>query len=351
MQACVMRSGELVVDEVPDPRPEFGQVLVRNVACGICGSDLHFLRHADRMVAMSEELLPSMGVLADMAVPRIDLSRDIVMGHEFCGEVLEAGPDTTAPKPGTRVVSIPALLTTTGVQQLAYNNDFPGGYAEQMLLSAPFVLEVPNGLDSRRAALTEPLAVGLHAVAKSGVTPRDAALVVGCGPVGLAVIAGLRAAGVEVVVAADYSAARRALAAAMGATEVVDPKVEPVVEAWRRVDGARPLVAFEAVGVPGVLATMLRDMPPGTRLTVVGVCMEPDTVQPFHAIAKELSVQFVLAYSPDEFAGALRAIAEGQIDVSPMITGTVDLRGVPGAFEALAHPDEHVKILVEPAPA
>jgi len=81
------------------------------------------------------------------------------------------------------------------------------------------------------------------------------------------------------------------------------------------------------------------------------VCMEPDTVLPFFAIAKELSLQFVLAYSPDEFAGALRAIAEGQVDVSPMITGTVDLVGVPGAFEALASPDEHVKILVEPAPA
>lgn len=349
MRACVMRQGRLEVDEVPDPRPEFGQLLVRILDCGICGSDLHFLRHASAMVTMSEDLLPSMGLLADMAVPRIDLSRDIVMGHEFCGEVLEVGPDTTGPAPGTRVVSVPALVTSTGIQQLAYNNAYPGGYAEQMLLSAPLVIEVPNGLDTRHAALTEPLAVGLHAVAKSGVTPGDAAVVVGCGPVGLAVIAGLRLAGVETVVASDFSAARRSLAATMGATEVVDPSAEPVVDAWRRVDGRRTLHAFEAVGVPGMIQQLLRDVPPGTRITVVGVCMQADTVQPFYAISKELSVQFVLAYSPMEFADALRAIAEGKVDVGPMITGTVGLPDVPGAFDALARPDEHVKILVEPA--
>ena len=349
MQACVMRDGRLVVDQVPVPGPESGQALVRILDCGICGSDLHFLRHAQQMVAMSEELLPSMGLLADMALPKIDLARDIVMGHEFCGEVEELGPETTGPAPGTPVVSVPALITSTGIQQLAYNNAYPGGYAEHMLLSAALVLPVPNGLDARRAALTEPLAVGLHAVAKSGIAPGDAALVVGCGPVGLAVVAGLRAAGVEVVVASDYSAARRALAVTMGATEVVDPAEEPLVDAWRRVDGRRPLVAFEAVGVPGVIQSLLRDVPPGTRITVVGVCMQPDTVQPFFAISKELSLQFVLAYSPLEFADALRTIAEGVIDVSPMITGTVGLAGVPQAFDTLGRPDEHVKILVEPA--
>jgi threonine dehydrogenase-like Zn-dependent dehydrogenase len=218
-----------------------------------------------------------------------------------------------------------------------------------MLLAAHLMLEVPNGLDARRAALTEPLAVGLHAVAKSGATAADAAVVLGCGPVGLAVIAGLRLAGVEMIVAADLSPVRRDLAARMGATEAVDPGSEPVVEAWRRLDGRRPLVAFEAVGVPGMLQQLLRDVPPGTRITVVGVCMETDEVVPFFAIAKELSIQFALAYTTVEFAGALRAIAEGDVDVDPMVTATVGLSGVAGAFEALARPDEQVKILVEPA--
>jgi threonine dehydrogenase-like Zn-dependent dehydrogenase len=349
MRACVMREHRLVVDDVPDPRPELGQVLVRIQACGICGSDLHFLRHADAMASMTDELLPSMGELGAVATMQVDPSRDIIMGHEFCGEVLEMGPDTTGPSPGALVVSVPILLSAAGVHQLAYSNDFPGGYAEYMLLAAPLMLEVPNGLDSRRAALTEPLAVGLHAVAKSGATPADAAVVVGCGPVGLAVIAGLRLAGVELIVASDLSPLRRDLALKMGATEAVDPGREPVVDAWRRLDGRRPLVAFEAVGVPGMLQRLLRDVPPGARITVVGVCMEPDQVVPFFAIAKELSIAFALAYTTEEFAGALRAIAEGDVDVAPMITATVGLDGVAGAFETLARPDEQVKILVEPA--
>jgi threonine dehydrogenase-like Zn-dependent dehydrogenase len=348
MRACVMRQGRLVVDDTDDPRPETGQLLVRILACGICGSDLHFLRHGETMVAMTDAMLPSMGSQA-MGMAPIDLSRDIVMGHEFCAEVVELGPETTGPGPGTRVVSVPVLFSSTGLHQLAYNNAYPGGYAQYMLLSAPLALEVPNGLDFRHAALTEPLAVGIHGVARSGATARDSAVVVGCGPVGLAVIAGLRAIGVESIVVADLSPTRRAMALAMGAIEAVDPTEEGVVDAWRRVDGRRPLVAFEAVGVPGMLQQLMADLPPGTRVAVVGVCMEPDRILPFFAIAKELSLHFALAYGADEFAGALRALAEGAIDVSSMITGTVDLDGVPGAFEALAHPDDHVKILVEPA--
>jgi threonine dehydrogenase-like Zn-dependent dehydrogenase len=348
MRACVMRQGRLVVDDTDDPRPETGQMLVRILACGICGSDLHFLRHGETMVSMTDEMLPSMGGRGAGMAP-IDLSRDIVMGHEFCAEVIELGPDTTGPTPGARVVSIPVLFSASGLHQLAYNNDYPGGYAQYMVLSAPIALEVPNGLDSRHAALTEPLAVGIHAVTRSGASASDSAVVVGCGPVGLAVIAGLRAIGVESIVAADLSPIRRAMALTMGATAAVDPTEEGVVDAWRRLDGRRPLVAFEAVGVPGMLQQVMRDVPPGTRVAVVGVCMEPDQILPFFAIAKELSLHFALAYGVDEFAGALRALAEGEIDASPMITGTVGLDGVPGAFEALARPDEHVKILVEPA--
>jgi hypothetical protein len=108
-------------------------------------------------------------------------------------------------------------------------------------------------------------------------------------------------------------------------------------------------VLFEAVGVPGMLDAALRDCPAGGRIVVVGVCMEPDHVLPAVGIMKELQVQFVLAYSPEEFSRSLRDIAEGRIDVTPMITGRVGLAEVPAAFEALTRPDEHCKIVVEPA--
>ncbi|HEV2369553.1 MAG TPA: zinc-binding dehydrogenase, partial [Acidimicrobiales bacterium] len=273
---------------------------------------------------------------------------DIIMGHEFSAEVLGYGPDTVGPAPGSIVTSMPVMIRATGVLALAYNNELPGGYAEQMLLSPPLLLEVPNGLDHRRAALTEPLAVGLHAVARSGIAPGEAALVLGCGPVGLAVVAGLSLAGIEPIVAVDYSPRRRELALGMGAHVVVDPEGESGIAAWRRADGRRPLVVFEAVGVPGMIDQAVRDAPRHARIVVVGVCMEPDTFLPFFAVAKELAVQFVLGYDPNEFAEALRAIAEGRVDVAPLITGVVDLDGVPGAFDELSHPDRHAKILVEP---
>jgi hypothetical protein len=109
------------------------------------------------------------------------------------------------------------------------------------------------------------------------------------------------------------------------------------------------VVVFEAIGVPGILNDILRRAPAQSRVVVVGVCMEPDAITPLYAIGKELSVQFVLAYDPGEFGATLRSIAEGEIDVSPMITGEVGLDGVPGAFDALANPDEHCKILVVPS--
>ena len=346
MRAAALRAGRMVVrDDVPEPVPQSGQVLVRVLACGICGSDLHFAKHGATMLALGEEMGGGGGLGTGQGV---DLERDVFMGHEFAGEILEAGPATSAPKPGTIVTSLPVLVGADGVQAIVYSNDVLGGYGERMLLSAPLLLEVPNGLDPAHAALTEPMAVGLHAVNKSRIKPGEGALVIGCGPVGLAVIAALKLAGVDTIVASDYSPARRALAITMGAQEAVDPADEPAFEAWRRVGGAKQLVTFEAVGVPGMIGNAMRDAPHGSRIVVVGVCMERDAITPFFGIAKELNVQFVLGYDPMEFGASLRSIAEGAIDVAPMITGRVGLDGVPGAFDALGSPDQHCKILVTP---
>jgi threonine dehydrogenase-like Zn-dependent dehydrogenase len=341
-----MREGALVVDEVPDPHPGAGQVLAKVLACGICGSDLHALHHADRMVEMSQL---SASPDDPMTPALMDPASDVVMGHEFCAEVLDVGENVGNSKAGDVVVSMPIVFDLGGIHPIGYSNTYPGGYAEQLVLADVLSIKVPNGLDPRHAALTEPMAVGLHAVNKSAVTPRHAAVVLGCGPVGLAVIAALRLAGCETIVAADFSPRRRELATTMGATEVVDPRVEPAVAAWRRVDGRKPLVVFEGVGVPGMLDQAVVDAPRGSQVLVVGVCMEPDTFRPMVAVGKELSMQFVLGYDPVEFGETLRRIAEGELDVAPLITGTVDLPAVPQAFDDLANPEAHAKILVVPS--
>ncbi|ATA27585.1 sorbitol dehydrogenase [Mycobacterium lepraemurium] len=337
MRAVVLRDGRMVYrDDVPEPIPETGQVLVGVRACGICGSDLHFAAHGAQVLQMSDRVAGGAGGM------RVDLDHDIFMGHEFSAEILEAGPDTETHPPGTLVTSLPVLLSAKGVEPIVYSNTTIGGYAERMLLSAPLLLPIPNGLDVKHAALTEPMAVGLHAVNKSNITPADTALVLGCGPIGIAIIAALATLGVESVVATDFSPKRRELATAMGAHRTLDPAQGSPF------DSVKPAVVFEAVGVPGIIDDVLLRARPGTRLVVAGVCMQPDTVHPFFAIAKEINVQFVLAYTPEEFGDSLRALAEGDIVVAPLITGEVGLDGVGAAFDDLADPERHCKLLVTP---
>jgi threonine dehydrogenase-like Zn-dependent dehydrogenase len=358
MRAAVMRNRALVVAEVPEPKPGPGEVLVQTLACGICGSDLHALKHAEAFVETSRRA----------GNPFVmDLARDVVMGHEFCAEIVDHGPETTrALRVGTRVCSRPTLLRATGPQSIGYSNDNPGGYGEYMRLSEALLLEVPNGLATEHAALTEPMAVGVHAVAKARLDPDDAPLVIGCGPVGLAVIAALKLRGVHPIVAADFSQRRRELAVAVGADVVVDPAETVPWQSWREAavyrdasrapalppwiagPAVRPAVVFECVGVPGVLDQVMAASPRGTRIVVVGVCMEADTIHPMLGISKELNVQFVLGYTPDEFAATLRHIAEGAIPTAPLITGHVGLTGVGQAFVDLGSPERHAKILVHP---
>ena len=337
MKAAVFRGGDIVVDDIAEPRPGAGQVLVRTLACGICGSDLHAAKHAPHMVEMSRRVAGR---------TPMDLSRDIVFGHEFCCEVLDYGPGTDRRlKPGARAVSMPVMPTGDTRATVGYSNDFPGGYAERMVLAAPLLLEVPNGLPSDHAALTEPLAVGIHAVEKAALAADDVPLVIGCGPVGLAAIVGLRLKGVHPIIAADFSPKRRELAGVMGADIVIDPAREAP---YGRLPVGKRAVIFECVGVPGLIQQVFEAAPRDARIVVAGVCMEPDRIEPFFGIVKELSLQFVLGYTPEEFARCLRLLAEGMVDAKALVTGRVGLAGVKGAFEELANPERHTKIMVEP---
>jgi 2-desacetyl-2-hydroxyethyl bacteriochlorophyllide A dehydrogenase len=342
MKAAVLRSGHMVVDTFAEPVPGEGEVLVAVHACGICGSDLHFVHHGANFLALTSEMN---GVTKR---PPVDLTRDVHMGHEFCAEVLEWGPRTTGPKPGTLVTSMPVLMRNGERQSLSFSNSAAGAYGERMVLSSELLVPVPSGVTAVNAALTEPLAVGLHAVNASGIQPGQGAVVIGCGPVGLTLIACLKNIGVSPVIASDYSSARRAIAVEMGADVVVDPTQQDVVSAWQQHDGKQPLVVFEAVGVPGLINTVMRDVPRETKIVVVGLCMEPDTFQPVFGVLKELTLQFVVTYSPQEFEQAMHLIAEGDIDVSPMVTGQVGLNDIAQAFSDLSQADQHTKIMVMP---
>jgi threonine dehydrogenase-like Zn-dependent dehydrogenase len=347
MRAAVVRDWQLRVDDVPEPTPGAGQVLAKVLACGICGSDLHLLAHGREQRELSAELnrdLPEDPLGMQMFVPE----RDMVMGHEFCCEVVELGPEVNNLKVGDVVVSLPVAFDASGLHGIGFSNVYPGGYAELMVLNELMGIKVPAGLPVDLAAMTEPLAVGVHAVAKSRIAAGEAAIVLGLGPVGLACVAELKLRGIGPVVAADFSPKRRALAAALGADVVVDPHETTAIDAWRKVDGVRQLVIFEAVGVPGMINEAMRVSPRNTRILIVGACMQQDHIYPMLGIGRELNLQFVLGYEPAEFGAALNAIADGRVDLAPWITGTVPIEGVPQAFTDLGNPESHAKILVKP---
>ena len=356
MRAAIMRNSKIVVDDIQPPTPGPGEVLVKTLACGICGSDLHALKHGDNLVKKT----PGDDGLFDM-----DLSRDIVMGHEFCAEILDYGPNTQGKLAvGSRVCAMPILAKPGKIETLGYSNSAPGGFAQQMILSEALMIPVPNGLSADLAALTEPMAVGYHTVEMAKLQGNEAPLVIGCGPVGLAVITALKLKGVGPIIAADFSPTRRKLAEQVGADIVVDPAANSPYKSWADlavIDSSdlpdnpfslgpqyRQGVFFECVGVPGVIDLMMAGAQRGCRIVVVGLCMEADQIKPYRAIAKEINLQFVLAYQPDEFAATLLNIAEGKVNAEPLITGKIDLDGVANAFKELADPEKHAKILVDP---
>jgi len=378
MKAVVCSNAELEVVERPEPVPGRGQVRIEVLRCGICGSDLHARHGCDAWAELASRA----------GYDRFARSEQkIVFGHEFCGEVAEYGPSCRKGSPtGTRVVALPLLRGSHGVDTVGLSVHAPGAYAEQMLVQESLMMPVPNGLGSDVAALTEPIAVAWHAVRRGEVGKRTVAIVIGCGPIGLAVILLLKAKGVRTVVASDYSPARRALASACGADVVLDPAHESpftAVEgrghltdlpsalelavstreklerlpfgwwhAWRLGEalGAAPKhpVIFECVGVPGVIESIIDGAPLLSRVVVVGVCVGVDEITPAMAINKEIDLRFVLGYTPLEFRDTLHMLADGDVNPSPLITGTVGLDGVDSAFTALDKPDVHAKILIDP---
>jgi threonine dehydrogenase-like Zn-dependent dehydrogenase len=352
MRAVIRRDGKLVVDEMTTPTPGPGQLLARTLVCGICGSDLHALDHYDHMI----DLAGRVGTFDQMRK-----GADTVFGHEFCCEVVESAG---AFKAGDVVVSLPVLMGAGGVESIGYSSNVPGGFAETLLISEMLTLPVPNGLSPEHAALTEPLAVGEHAVAMGEPGADHVFLVIGCGPVGLAVIASLKARGLGPVVAADFSPARRAAAEAMGADRIVDPAQTSPHASWAEfgVPGTRgeammaaamgrevkrPLI-FECVGLPGVLQSLADAAPAGSRIVVAGVCMETDRIEPFLFITKEIELRFVFGYSRDEFAQSLANLAEGRTRYPKIITGVVSLAETPEAFVRLQSDKSQIKILVAP---
>jgi len=335
MRAAVSTADEpwLTVSEVPDPTPRPGDLVLRVDACGICGSDLH----------MAHSLKEHPG---------------IVFGHEFCGTVVATGGEATDFHEGDRVVGYP--LIGCGACPACRADDIakcrrvklvgaqrPGAYAEYVAVSAAQSFRLPDELTADLGALVEPLAVAHHALERTPRAPGEPVLVLGAGPVGLAVALWAQALGAREVVVSDPVPHRRALAETVGAT-AVDPTDADLATAFADLTGGRPRVVVECAGRPGVLQQATEVAAADAHLTLVGACAAPDTFLPVVATSKELTLQFVVYYRPRDFTQTLHFLSSGRLDPRPLVTGHVALDELPARFAQLMAPSTDCKVLIHP---
>lgn len=332
--AILQQPGEpLAVVERPDPTPEPNELLLRVDACGICGSDLHV-----------SDAYPLPG---------------LVLGHEFCGTVEEVGPDTQGFEVGDRVTAL--SLTTCGhcaaclsgrprkcPSAVMVGIERPGAFAEYVTMPSRDVFRLPNTLDPQHGALIEPLAVALHTVDRARLEPGDDVLVIGGGPVGLAVALWARQLGAREVVVSDPVAARRSLAEQVGASTTVDPTKQDVGDAFEQATGSRPRVVLECVGVPGMIQHAADVADIDATVVIAGVCMVPDSLLPIVPMTKELDVRFSFYYRARDYTTAIAMIDRGRIDPLPLVTSEVTLDQLPDRFQQLKSPSDDCKVLIRP---
>jgi (R,R)-butanediol dehydrogenase/meso-butanediol dehydrogenase/diacetyl reductase len=331
--ACAGLGEPLQLTTVDDPTPSPGEVVVAVEACGICGSDLHVV-----------DALPMPGH---------------VLGHEVAGTVAAVGEGVDGWAEGDPVM--PLSLATCGrceaclagrprkcatAQMLGVET--PGGYAEYVTAPAHDLVALPPDLDLGVAALTEPLAVARHAVGRGGLTPGESTLVLGAGPVGLAVALWLRRLGAGAVVVSDPQPGSRAKAEALGVDLALDPTAGDLGTQLADAGLTAPSLVLECVGLPGLADQAAAVAALDGRVVVVGVCMAEDRYVPYTSMAKELDWRFAFYYCRADVEATVAALADGSLPGADLVTGEVDLIEAGARFDALKAGTDDTKVLIRP---
>lgn len=335
MKAIVFEAGGERYTDVPEPELQAGQLMLDVAFCGICGSDLH--------------------------AGEPDFHPGTVMGHEFSAVVAAIGPGVDGWSVGERVCVNPnggscghCTFCVAGeptmcsamwdnVIGLARN----GGLASQVAVPAKMVHRLPDAVSLEAGAWVEPLAVALRTVRRSEAGIGDTAVVFGAGPIGLLVTMLLRAAGLSEVTVVETSPERRAKTAEVGATTVLNPAEEDPLEHFAD-PATAPAFAFECTGVAQVTETAVRVLRPHGRLTVTGFARNPPTYRAADLLFKEIDIRGSFIYV-EEFAMAIDLMARGVLDVTPLISGVVDLSGAEEAFTSMRSYPSAVKYLIQPS--
>jgi (R,R)-butanediol dehydrogenase/meso-butanediol dehydrogenase/diacetyl reductase len=334
--AVYRHKGEIAVDVKPVPVPGDGEVLVEVSHCGVCGTDIHM-------------------VIEGWGQP------GTVGGHEWSGRIAAVGRGAEPWAVGTAVVGGELLacgactMCAAGRPSLCEQRPpvtgggHDGAFAPFVVTAAAGLTAVENGLSLRTAALTEPLAVAMHAITRAGIQPGDRVLVTGAGPIGLLAVAALRAQGVDEVVVSEPAPARRERAAAVGASTVLQPgelALPPLpMDLIDEPFGA----VLECSGRADAMEVGLAQLGRGGRLVLVGTGMHAPRLDNNRILLNELLITGAYNYESGGFAAALRLLASGRLPVDGLIEPEdVPLSGLQDAMHKLASGGLAGKVLVNP---
>jgi (R,R)-butanediol dehydrogenase / meso-butanediol dehydrogenase / diacetyl reductase len=314
----------LAIETLSDPTPETGDVVIKVGRCGICGSDLHMTEDA------------AFGVAAGT-----------VLGHEFAGEVVALGRGAEGLAIGDLVAVIPlqscGACASCRAGDVAWCDRFGlqgGGYAEYALTRPNQCVRLPKSASLADGAIIEPLAVALHGVNMSGLKAGDRVLILGAGPIGLAVAFWARRAGAFSVVVQDIVALHEDRALAMGATHF---STDPAAPECQNAD-----IVFECVGVPGLIAQAVGQVRKRGTILLLGLCTRPDTFNSFAMLSKEVRLITSAFFTMGEYEAALDALSAGAAEPKLLVTDTISLDAVPATFEALKTRAHQCKVLIDP---
>ncbi|MGM0651972.1 MAG: zinc-dependent alcohol dehydrogenase [Bacillota bacterium] len=320
MKAAVITGpGTLKIIEKPRPNPGEGEVLVKIKYCGICGSDLH---------AFDTGFLPP----------------EVTIGHEFSGIIAETGPGCSNPAPGDRVTGnnliacrkCPACLkgvTNHCSEMIRLGITGEGAMAEYVLMPAEEVFKLPDQTPLEHAALAEPLSVGLHAVSKAGSDRFNNTLIIGAGPIGLIITTLVRHHGSSNIIVIEPNPERAATAKAMGATALINPDENNSQQKLDQITrGAGAEVVFECVGLPTTIQEACSLAGRGSQVLILGICYQPVEINFLSLITREISIKTAFGKTHDEFKEAVKLIAEGVIDLSPLVSGIIPFSSLGDGF-------------------
>ncbi len=344
MRAVVLRGGRLEVRDTADPVPGPGELLLRTLSTAICASDVHFMDH------------PELGVNDPTGRSLYDADRDVVLGHEFVGEVIGHGPGCTDQFPvGTRVTSIPIRLVNGGADGARIIGQHPeaqGSFGELLVVAEAIAKSVDGDVSVDAVALTDAFAVGEFYVRSARMEPGEIPIVVGAGAIGLSAVAALASRAVEPIIVSDFKAERRELARDFGAHVLVDPAEKSPFDVWREIRVERglwgPAVVFECVGAPGLIQKIVDSAEMGTRIYCAGGWYTGDTLDITAATRQGVTLQFGGGPHPQDWYGTLDAIASGRLNPLPSVGKIITLDEVPDALDLARKSDGPPRIVVHP---